>query len=138
MSIGTQILANGIELDSVLAEQGFVFLEALYQVLLLQSPFTATRRLGRNNTALDTGLDTIGTWLILVTADFALLTKHTAGATGQFNRGRIMGKRLGLLGMRLLMRLQMWVWVLLMMPIGRLGWVETRSWRQSACHDLLV
>lgn len=69
------MLANRLKVDAVLREQCLILLEAVDELSLLWLFLAPTRGLRRNNLAIDTGLDTIGTRLVLVTAYLTLLTE---------------------------------------------------------------
>jgi hypothetical protein len=66
-------MADGIDLDSMLGQKVFIFFKTLDQILFLEALLPTTRGLRRYNPALNLGLNTVGTWFILITADFALL-----------------------------------------------------------------
>lgn len=68
-------MGNGLEVDAVLGEKGFIFLEAVNEVPFMGLLLAAPRRLGRDDATLDAGLDAVGTRFLLVATDLALLTK---------------------------------------------------------------
>lgn len=72
---GFEVVGNGLKVDAVLREEGFIFLEAVDEVPLMRLLLAAPRRLGRDDATLDTGLDAVGTGFLLVATDLALLTK---------------------------------------------------------------
>jgi hypothetical protein len=82
-------MADSINLDTMLSQKTFVLLEAVNQVFLLETLLPASGRLRRNDTALNLGLDAVGTGLVLVAANLALLTEYTAGAPGQLDSCRV-------------------------------------------------
>ncbi len=83
------VWAEGLELNAVLRQQGFVLPEAVDKVALRNALFPSSRRLGWHNTAVDAGLDTIGTWLLLVTSHLALLAQDTAVTASDLDNGGV-------------------------------------------------
>lgn len=82
----------------MLRKKAFVFTKAVDEVaflgLILLSP---ARRLRRDDAAVNPGLDTVGTWLLLVAPYFALLAEDTRVATGKLviriiRTGRVPGR----------------------------------------------
>lgn len=70
-----EVVGNRLKVDAMLRKEGFIFLEAVDEVPLMRLLLAAPRRLGRDNAALDAGLDAVGTRFLLVATDLALLTK---------------------------------------------------------------
>jgi hypothetical protein len=73
---GFEMLANRLKVDAVLGEQGLILPEAVDEFPLLWLLLTPSRGLRRNDLAVDTSLDTVGTRLILIAAYFTLLTEN--------------------------------------------------------------
>lgn len=84
---GLEILTNRLEVDSMLREQGLILPEAVDELPLLGLLLPAAGRLGSDDLASDASLDTVGTRLLFVTANLALLTENTAVAPGQLDGG---------------------------------------------------
>ena len=72
---GLEIMGDGVEVDAVLRQERLVLAEAVYQVPFVRLLLPAPGRLGRDNAAVDVGLDTVRAWLLLVAPDFTLLTQ---------------------------------------------------------------
>ncbi|KAG7131264.1 hypothetical protein HYQ46_009721 [Verticillium longisporum] len=85
MAGDSEVTSDRVDADTVLGEQRLVLLEAVNEVLLLESLLPPARGVRRHDAALDAGLDTVGAWFPLVAADFPLLTQDTGGATSQFH-----------------------------------------------------
>lgn len=100
-TISPQIMTDGIKVDTILRQQRFVLPKPIYKIPLVKPLLPTSRWLRRNHSALHTGFDAVGTWLVLVTADLALLTMHAAGASCEFDHGWIERLMLRVLGMLL-------------------------------------
>lgn len=84
---GVAALVNRLEVDAVLREQGLISPEAVDELPLLRLLLPPAWGVGGDHLAVDAGLDAVGTRLLLVTADLALLAEDTAVAPGQFDGG---------------------------------------------------
>lgn len=100
-------MGDGVEGDAMLREQGLIFPEAVDEIALMRLLLPAAGRLRRDDATLYSGLDAVGTRLLLVATDLSLLTQDTRVASGQFHhrrlkcgapRGRRQRKRRGLGG----------------------------------------
>lgn len=84
---GLEVLTNRFEVDAMLREQGLVFPEAIDELPLLGLLLSPAGRLRSHHLASDASLDAVGTRLLLVTTNLALLTEDTTVTPGQFDRG---------------------------------------------------
>lgn len=82
-------MIQGVKFDVVLPQQVLVLPEALQEVSLLQTPLASAGWQGWDDATLGAGLDAVGTGLLLVAPDLALLAEHATGATGQLHGGEI-------------------------------------------------
>lgn len=69
--------SEAVEFDAVLRQEGFVLLQALKQISFGYSLLPPPGGLRRYNPAVNPGPNAIGTGLVLVAADFTLLTEST-------------------------------------------------------------
>jgi len=99
--------AEAVKLDAVLGQEGLVLAEALDEVALGHALLAAAGRLGRDDAALDAGLDAVRAWLALIAADLALLAQDARVAPGHLHQ--IGDVRKGGGGGR---RRRQWRWVL--------------------------
>ncbi|KAK5636420.1 hypothetical protein RRF57_012132 [Xylaria bambusicola] len=90
------VRAKGFELNAVLRQQCLVLSQAVHQIALGNTLFPSPRWLGWHNAAVDAGLDTIGTWLLLVTSHLALLAQDAAMAASDLDKGRRIRIRWGI------------------------------------------
>lgn len=84
---GLEILTNRLEVDAMVREQGLVLPEAIDELPLLGLLLPAAGRLRGDHLASDASLDAVGTRLLLVATNLALLTENTAVTPGQLDRG---------------------------------------------------
>lgn len=83
------VRAKRLKRDVVLRQQGLVLPETVDQVTLGNALLPSTRGLGGYNTALGADLDAIGTRLLDVTSNLALLAKHATMPARDLDNGRV-------------------------------------------------
>lgn len=83
---GFEGLANGLEVDAMLAKQRLILLKAVNKLPLVRFLLTSAWWLRRHHFALDASFDTVCTWLILIAPNLALLTEDTAVTPSELHR----------------------------------------------------
>lgn len=95
---GLERLPNRLKVDTMLAQQGLVLAEALNEIPFVWFLFSPAGWLRRHDFAVNPCLDAVRTWLVLVAADFALLTEDAAVATGQLDGSLLWYRDMALAG----------------------------------------
>ena len=78
-----EILTDGLKFDAMLRKQVLILFKPVYEIAFLKALLSTSRWLWWNHSALNLGFDAVGTWLVLVAADLALLAENAAGTAGQ-------------------------------------------------------
>ena len=84
-----EVVGDGLEGHAVLVEEGLVLLEAVDELALVGFLLPPARGLGWHHAALDLGLDAVGTGLVLVTPNLALLAQDARVAPCQLHDRRV-------------------------------------------------